>query len=223
MLGTGFGLGVRASISTNHSKAKRRPQAVWLAAAAAAAVTSLAAGTRALAATDTWSGASGIDNNWQTAGNWDTLPVAGDTLIFGGTTNLSSNNNFAAGTSFGAITFGTGAGAYQLSGNSIALTGALTDNAVRGVVNGVAKLYLAMRNRREVAALLAADPGMLRDLGLTPMDVSCALAEPVWRDPSARLLVWSIERRAAQRAQLRDNLAGLARDPVRGVSHENCC
>src|SRR5689334_644564 len=95
--------------------------------------------------------------------------------------------------------------------------------AVRLVVNGIAKLYVAMRNRREVAALLAADPGMLRDLGLTPMDVSCALAEPVWRDPSARLLVWSIERRAAHRAQARDNLAGLARSPERGVSHENCC
>ena len=94
--------------------------------------------------------------------------------------------------------------------------------AVRAVLGSAGKTIVAMRNRREVAMLLSADPAMLRDLGLTPMDVSCALAEPLWRDPSARLLVWSIERRAAARAAVRDNLAGLA--PVeRGVSHENCC
>ena len=87
----------------------------------------------------------------------------------------------------------------------------------------VASIVTAMKNRRDIAQLLEAEPGMLRDLGLTPMDVNCALAEPMWRDPSARLLVWSIERRAAQRAAARDNLDGLARSPERGVSHENCC
>jgi uncharacterized protein YjiS (DUF1127 family) len=93
--------------------------------------------------------------------------------------------------------------------------------AVRAIVYGIARLLVALQNRRQVAGLLAADPAMLRDLGLTPMDVSCALAEPMWRDPSARLLVWSIERRAAQRAAVRDNLAGLAPAEARGLSHEN--
>jgi uncharacterized protein YjiS (DUF1127 family) len=83
--------------------------------------------------------------------------------------------------------------------------------AVRAVYDILAKARTAVRNRREVAHLLSADPAMLRDLGLTPMDVSCALAEPMWRDPSARLLVWSIERRAAQRAAARENLEVLGR------------
>lgn len=96
--------------------------------------------------------------------------------------------------------------------------------AVRAVFNGIISAYVALRNRREVAGLLNADPAMLKDLGLTPMDINCALAEPMWRDPSARLLIWSIERRAASRAAARDNLEGLGRPlVVRGVSHENCC
>jgi hypothetical protein len=81
---------------------------------------------------------------------------------------------------------------------------------VRPVVGSLRNILVAMKNRREVANLVYADPAMLRDLGLTPMDVSSALAEPIWRDPSARLLIWSIERRAAARAAARDNLAGLA-------------
>jgi uncharacterized protein YjiS (DUF1127 family) len=81
---------------------------------------------------------------------------------------------------------------------------------VRAIVKQVDALVLALRNRREVTRLLDADPAMLRDLGLTPMDLNCALAEPMWKDPSARLLVWSIERRAAARATARENLMGLA-------------
>jgi uncharacterized protein YjiS (DUF1127 family) len=81
---------------------------------------------------------------------------------------------------------------------------------VRAIVKQVDALAVAVRNRREVTRLLDADPAMLRDLGLTPMDLNCALAEPMWKDPSARLLVWSIERRAAARATARENLIGLA-------------
>jgi hypothetical protein len=83
--------------------------------------------------------------------------------------------------------------------------------AVRAIVDIVVKAHIALRNRREVAQLLTADAAVLRDLGLTQMDVSCALAEPMWRDPSARLMVWSIERRAAQRAAARENLEVLGR------------
>ncbi|MDQ0470422.1 DUF1127 domain-containing protein [Labrys wisconsinensis] len=85
--------------------------------------------------------------------------------------------------------------------------------AARTVVRGVGRILTALKNRRQVASLLEADPGMLRDLGLTPMDVHGALAEPLWRDPSARLLIWSVERRAAARAAARDNLLGLASEP----------
>lgn len=82
----------------------------------------------------------------------------------------------------------------------------------------VAGIVTAMKNRRDVAQLLEAEPGMLRDLGLTPMDIRCALSEPMWRDPSARLLVWTIERRAAGRAAARENLNGLARCDARDQS-----
>ena len=80
--------------------------------------------------------------------------------------------------------------------------------AVAGaVVKPLVQWRNAMRNRREVALLMEADSGVLRDLGLTRMDVCAAMSEPLWRDPSARLLVWSVERRAAAR----DNLEGLAK------------
>jgi hypothetical protein len=95
--------------------------------------------------------------------------------------------------------------------------------AGRAVARMIGSVYVALRNRREVARLLAADPAMLRDLGLTPMDLNCALAEPLWRDPSARLLIWSIERRAAARAAARDNLAGLAASRIAPARrHERC-
>jgi hypothetical protein len=106
----------------------------------------------------------------------------------------------------------------SLSNSSFSLAGAIA-LVVRPVVGSLRNVLVAIKNRREVANLLHADPAMLRDLGLTPMDVSCALAEPVWRDPSARLLIWSIERRTAARAAVRDNLAGLA--PASG-SAETC-
>ena len=86
---------------------------------------------------------------------------------------------------------------------------------LRAPVRVVTSIAAALKNRREVAQLLEAEPGMLRDLGLTPMDINCALSEPLWRDPSARLLVWSIERRTASRAAARENLNGLARADAR--------
>ena len=67
----------------------------------------------------------------------------------------------------------------------------------------------ALRHRREVAVLLQADSGILRDLGLHPADLSSALAEPLWRDPSTHLLESSRERREASRAAARDNIGGL--------------
>ena len=69
-------------------------------------------------ATCTWSGAS--SNLWNVAGNWDTLPSAGDDLVFPLTaSNKSNSNDFAADTAFNSITIqGTG---YTLAGNRITL------------------------------------------------------------------------------------------------------
>ncbi len=78
--------------------------------------------------TRTWDG-GGADSNWSTAANWsgDTVPVAGDALVFDGTTRLASTNDLAAGTSFVSLTFLSGG--FSLSGNSITLAGPITNSA----------------------------------------------------------------------------------------------
>jgi fibronectin-binding autotransporter adhesin len=82
----------------------------------------------ARAATDTWIG-GGADGNWMTAANWNTLPVASDNLVFDGTTNLTTTNNFAANTQFNGITFNSTAGSFTLGGNAILLAGDINDNS----------------------------------------------------------------------------------------------
>lgn len=101
--------------------------------------------------------------------------------------------------------------AFAVSPRSSAVFAALRAG-LRAPVRVLAGIAAALKNRRDVAQLLEAEPGMLRDLGLTSMDIHCALSEPLWRDPSSRLLVWTIERRAASRAAARENLNGLARN-----------
>ena len=77
-----------------------------------------------------WTG-SGTNNNWTNAANWDgAAPVAGSPLTFGstsGTAHATNANDFAPGTSFSAITFTAGAPAYDLTGNSLALAGPVTN------------------------------------------------------------------------------------------------
>ncbi|MCL1922054.1 MAG: autotransporter-associated beta strand repeat-containing protein, partial [Kiritimatiellaeota bacterium] len=96
--------------------------------AACAAVLSVSC---AFGATQTWVG-NGGDANWSTAENWDSAaPVGGDALVFEGNKNLGPVNDLAAGTSFGGITFGAGAGAFSLSGNGLVLEGNLLNNAAK--------------------------------------------------------------------------------------------
>lgn len=84
------------------------------------------------AATLTWTGASNA--LWSDPGNWGgTAPVAGDDLFFpGGASNLSNNNDFAAGTSFNSITFSGASGGYNLGGNSINLANGITTSNASG-------------------------------------------------------------------------------------------
>ncbi|MEO5715854.1 MAG: autotransporter-associated beta strand repeat-containing protein [Luteolibacter sp.] len=80
----------------------------------------------------TWDGApdgggTSADAKWSTVTNWlgdTTVPAAtGDTLTFGGTTNLNAQNDSvtALATSGTAITFASGAGSFNLSGNTLTL------------------------------------------------------------------------------------------------------
>jgi len=82
-----------------------------------------------MAKTTRWDGGHASSNNFSEADNWDNgVPVAGDTLEFGGTTRLTPNNDIAADTSFAAITFVSGAGAFTIGGNRITLGGTLTND-----------------------------------------------------------------------------------------------
>jgi hypothetical protein len=85
-------------------------------------------------ATDrTWTGTSGIDNNWMTPGNWQggVAPSPGDNLIFpsGIGSNLTNHNNFPDGTTFGKITLSPGPGQdYTIGGNHVILTNGMAES-----------------------------------------------------------------------------------------------
>ncbi|MCX5709190.1 MAG: DUF2341 domain-containing protein, partial [Candidatus Omnitrophica bacterium] len=81
-------------------------------------------------ATYTWTGTT--DGSWSNADNWggSAPSSSGDDLVFPvGASNKSTNNNFV-GYSFASITFDDSG--YTLAGNSIILTGSITDNASPG-------------------------------------------------------------------------------------------
>ena len=85
----------------------------------------LLATTAVSAAERTWDG-GGADANWSTAANWDgdaAAPEAGDALRFDGAAGLANTNDLAAGTAFGGLFFSSGAGAFLVDGNSVALEG----------------------------------------------------------------------------------------------------
>lgn len=64
-----------------------------------------------------WTGGSGP--HWNNAGNWLELPGGASDLIFSGSRNAETVNNFPVGTTFGAIRFEPPFAAFTLSGNSI--------------------------------------------------------------------------------------------------------
>jgi fibronectin-binding autotransporter adhesin len=76
---------------------------------------------------DTWTG-GGSDNNWMTPLNWGGSPPStnGDDLIFSGSTQLSSVNNYS-GLQLDSITFNNSG--FILSGNALIITNGITDNA----------------------------------------------------------------------------------------------
>ena len=77
-----------------------------------------------------WSNAP-ASSNWNNASDWSggTIPSAGNLLEFSNSTITSLTNDFTAGTSFSGLLFTTGASAYTISGNQIALTGGITNNS----------------------------------------------------------------------------------------------
>jgi|GEM_PF-1450651 len=96
----------------------------------------------AAGAVRTWTGASSTSANWSDAANWNgnsNAPVAGDYLVFSGTTGLNNTNDLTASISFSAVTFNTNAGAFILNGNTIKVGdnggGTGTANGNGGITN----------------------------------------------------------------------------------------
>lgn len=76
---------------------------------------------------------------------------------------------------------------------------------IRDIGLAVAAALNAVVNRYEAGRTLARfDSRMLADIGLTESDIATAFSEPLWRDPTRRLAVIAIERRAATRAHRRE-------------------
>lgn len=71
----------------------------------------------------TWNGSGGNDN-LSTTGNWSNgvFPLTYDALYFDGTTRLSPVNDLTADIELNGITFNSGAGAFNLTGNRFSLT-----------------------------------------------------------------------------------------------------
>ena len=99
---------------------------------------------------------------------------------------------------------------------------------VRDVLLAVKAAWRAWINRREAMATVAQmDARMLADIGLTRGDVRSALAEPLWSDPTIRLRLYAVERRAALRARARASAATLQGEadrpaPLKDVPAATC-
>jgi uncharacterized protein YjiS (DUF1127 family) len=83
--------------------------------------------------------------------------------------------------------------------------------ALNTVAAKISAIAIALKNRREINQLANADPAMLRDLGITPMDLDGALAQPFWHDPSAHLVEAQMDWRRGSKAAKHDNFVGLPR------------
>ena len=119
----------------------------------AALLTALATFT-ASAQTSTWDGGGSPTNTWSTLANWagDVAPVAGDALVFGGTVNRSTSNDFAANTAFTGIALNTAG--WTLAGNAINFAGTVAQNNVSGSSSDNAiSLSLNLTGATEFAAV----------------------------------------------------------------------
>ncbi|QFR34597.1 DUF1127 domain-containing protein [Ancylobacter sp. TS-1] len=89
--------------------------------------------------------------------------------------------------------------------------GAAASGVLIAAVSGTLQFITAMARRRHLSQLGEFDDRMLRDIGLTRADLRDASSGPLWQDPTAVLVVRSVERRAARRLTARDALRDAAR------------
>ncbi|WP_244616487.1 MULTISPECIES: DUF1127 domain-containing protein [Xanthobacteraceae] len=82
--------------------------------------------------------------------------------------------------------------------------GTAASGVLIAVFTGSLQFIRAVGRRRHLAQLGGFDDRMLRDIGLTRGDLRDASAGPLWQDPTAVLVVRSVERRAARRLATRE-------------------
>lgn len=77
-----------------------------------------------------WTGGSASTSNWSDAANWGGAAIGfGDNLYFAGSTRLVNQNDTADYTSYGGLTFVTGAGGFTLNGNVVTLGGPINNDS----------------------------------------------------------------------------------------------
>ena len=84
---------------------------------------------------------------------------------------------------------------------------AIAARGTRAVASNVAWYVRAYLNRRIAIGMMEFDDRMLKDIGLTRGDVHASIVGPVDSDPTVRLRILAVERRAATRASARERLA----------------
>jgi uncharacterized protein YjiS (DUF1127 family) len=93
--------------------------------------------------------------------------------------------------------------------------------ALAGIMlSAVKRMFVAIRNRRQVARLTDLDERTLKDIGLTRSEVMAALDQPLLRDPSMHLASVAGVRRGRPAAGLQADKAlpgGSAAKPRRSV------
>jgi uncharacterized protein YjiS (DUF1127 family) len=81
--------------------------------------------------------------------------------------------------------------------------------AAFSVSNWTVTLVRGYLNRRTALEMMHFDERMLKDIGLTRGDVHASIIEPMGADPTVRMRILAVERRAANKAQAAERLAGL--------------
>jgi uncharacterized protein YjiS (DUF1127 family) len=94
--------------------------------------------------------------------------------------------------------------------------------AAYAVANWTMRLVRGYLNRRTALEMMHFDERMLKDIGLTRGDVHASIVEPLGTDPTARMRILAVERRAANRALAAERVAGLrAEEAARGIERRS--
>jgi autotransporter-associated beta strand protein len=116
-----------------------------------------------------WNG-GGTDGNWTTAADWGgTALAADDSLEFGGTNQLASNNNITAGAQYAGITFNAGAGPFVIGGNAINLAGNVVNNSTSLQTININLAMLENTNFNAASGDLAVGGGISGAFSLTKL------------------------------------------------------